>query len=166
MATAQEVTLPQAAALPLAAEDFNGRKLEFHPFVIDDFAAWDRWARADFLHAANAEAETVKDAAAKRQFIGQALEAAGRISFGSPRAFGPMDSVAGKLEACWLSLRHGDEKLTREAAWKLIGGEKMSRQSYQNLNRAFLAVMKASGLASEAEEGGPLAQVVDTMDAT
>ena len=139
---ASEQTLPDLAGLPIT-EDFGGQKLAFHPFQIDDFAQWDRWARADFLASCSPAAEG-KDVLSARVFNAQLFEAAMRVSFGSRWALPQMASHTGRLMATWLSLRHGQADLTLEGTWKLLGGPMPA--GYAALNRAYHLVLQAAGL--------------------
>jgi hypothetical protein len=139
---ASEQTLPELAGLSIT-EDFGGQKLEFHPFEIEDFAAWDKWARADFLASCQSAGEG-KDALDSRIFNAQLFEAAMRVSFGSRWALPQMASHAGRLRAVWLSLRRGRADLTQDGTWKLLGGP--TPAGYAALNRAYHLVLQASGL--------------------
>jgi hypothetical protein len=157
-------TLPEAAGTPREVE-IRGTKVNVWPFMVDDFAAWDAWARGDFLRGCEPHGQTIKTQVEQRLYQRSLLETASQISFGSFKALGAMQSIYGKFYACLLSLQHGDPTLTKEAVWTIIMGPKLTNDSYRCLNRMFTAVMKASGLATEeADESDPTAVVASAAE--
>jgi hypothetical protein len=144
-------TLPELVGTPKRGT-FNGQELVFYPFQVDDFGAWDAWARADFRRSSREEAGMIADANERWGQESRVIEASTRISFGSVRGSGAMNSVGGKLHAVWLSRRHHNDKITKADVQKEIMGEKFTTASFVDLDRAMNLVMIASGVAEEDPE--------------
>jgi hypothetical protein len=146
-----EASLPAMVALPRSVT-CAGKEILCHPLTIEDIALWDQWARHDFLKSTLSMLDTHEDWKSRTEYRTAALEEARRISLGSPKAFGAMTSVSGKLQICWLSMRKGNNaSLTAEQAWQLIAGEKVTPQSYRNLNTVYAEALIASGFMEEAD---------------
>jgi hypothetical protein len=128
-----------------------GREVVCCPLTIEDLAAWDTWARKDFLASALAGIDDNPEWKARTEARTAALDEARRISFGSPKAFGSLTSVPGKIQMCWLSMKRNKKDLILDDAWRLIAGDKLSPQSYRNLNTVFAEVMVCSGFMEEAD---------------
>jgi hypothetical protein len=156
-----DAPLPDVAALDDTLT-LNGAKVRFAPLKIEDFAAWDRWARRDFLEGTLPAVSGIEDELEHRRQSRYLHESAERISFGSPNALGQMFGFSGKLVACWLSMKRaegpakrGQVEMTMEMAWTTISGSVICPQSYRNLNDAMGLVLKLSGLVTEAAASDP-----------
>ena len=157
-------TLPQIAAVP-RQQVLDGRDpVALHPLTVADFAAWDAWARAEFLKSALAAVATMPDQTNARLAYATAMRESATISFGSGAAIYQMDSVAGKLKAVGLSMR-----AEPDVALAALGGA--TPEGYANLQRAFNGVLVITGLAKERgpKDGAgptPLIQAVETLNPT
>ena len=158
-------TLPALTNLPRAVT-CDGMAVSCWPLTVNAIAEWDQWARTDFLESAMRLCASLPDWKDRTEYRTTAMEESRRLSLGSPKAFGAMTSVPGKLMVCWLSMRQGpNAALTREEAWKLIGGETPTGQSYRNLNTVFAAAMVASGFAEEKDgDADPTTLVTRLID--
>ena len=142
-----------------------------HPLTVGDFAAWDAWARSDFLAGMQLQAKTIDDPTERRQFMSAAMDAAGRINLGSIRALGQMVSITGKLRVVLLSMQHAKDgpKTPDEAfaAVAALAGGTLSPLAFSKLNEAWTEAMKASGLIPEGETSAdPTKLAVDIADLT
>jgi len=136
------------------------KDIEFYPLLISDFAEWDKWAREDFLDGCNTKED---DPEQRHAFYLAAVEAAGRISFGSPKSWSAMTSVTGKIQTCYLSMRRGDTRLTRNKVWSAIVGDPATPEGYQNLTACFVEVLKVSGIIPEVDDPNPTNPVLLAM---
>jgi hypothetical protein len=145
-----DITLAGLTAQPRTLT-INGAALSFHPLTVADIAEWDAWARAEFIKGAAAGVDAIKGRGERMEMRESVLDSAERISFGSFKAYGMMSSFGGKLHMAWLSLRRGDSKLSRDAAWASICGSRSVGAAVADLNAAYAAVLVVSGFAIEAD---------------
>lgn len=149
-----EQSLPALSAQP-RSEKLPGGEVKFWPLTISDIGEWEVWARQEFLRTALPICDSSPRWDMRVEQRTAALEEARRISLGSPKAYGPMTSLPGMLQLCWLSMRHGEKDLTVEGAWAKMCGPQVGTAACQTLAKAHRAVMVVSGFAVEADPADP-----------
>ena len=138
------VPLTDALAAPKTVQ-VGDKSVSLHPLTLNDYAAWDQWARAAHLRAAE-DSLADKDPLSRATFMRDAHAAATRIYFGSTHAMGPMLSVPGRVKVAALSARMGDADV-----WGLVtaGG----KPDMNVLNTLYVEALRLSGYVVEEKEG-------------
>ena len=136
------------AALPRKGTVF-GKEVTFYPLTVGDILEWDAFAQGQYRRGAR---QGMMDGTPdeKLQYRKDAAEESKAICFGSKEARDIEWSFTGYLYIAWLSLRHGNPKLTIDDTAKLFGfgTQHLGDQKYA-LEVAKIEIHIASGLIAE-----------------
>ena len=143
-----EISTSALASLPRKATVF-AKDVTFHPLTIGDILEWDAFAQGQYRRGARFGMTDGTPDEQLRYRI-EANDESKLICFGSAHAERIEWSMTGCLYLCWLSLRHGQPKLTMDETGKLFG---WGSQSQDDIRLALAAAKRdihiATGLVSE-----------------
>ncbi len=136
------------SAAPRAGKVFD-RDVTFFPLTIGDIMEFDAWAQGQYRRGARMGMNDGSDDE-KLQLRKDAAEESKSICFGSKAGRDIEWSFTGYLYIAWLSLRHGNPKLTLEETAKIFGfgTQHLGDQKYA-LEVAKIQIHIASGLIAE-----------------
>lgn len=145
--------MPEISPAALVALPRKGKVFEtdvtFHPLTISDILEWDSWAQGQYRRGARFGMTDGTPEEQLRYRI-EANDEAKLICFGSAHADRIEWSHTGCLYLAWLSLRHGNPKLTLEDVGKLFGwGTKTLTEQREAAATAKRDIHIATGLVSE-----------------
>jgi hypothetical protein len=143
-----DISSAALAAIPRKGKVF-GVEVTYHPLTIGDLMDWDCWAQGQYRRGARFGMTDGTPEEQLRYRI-EANDEAKLICFGNAHAERIEWSMTGCLYLCWLSLRHGNAKLTLEDTSKLFG---WGSQSLDDQKLALVTAKReihiATGLISE-----------------
>ena len=138
-------TSPQDMLGTPRSESIDDREFLLYPFTVDEYLAWDEWARKEFLKSSAIESADEPEST-KRAWRDSMARSSFTISFGAAPAFNIMYSAGGMIHALWLSMRRGKPGYTRVQAWKDIMGPNPSPKSFEGLTKLFESLLIVCGL--------------------
>lgn len=143
-----EVSPAVLAATPRGSKVFD-QDVTFYPLTIGDIMEWDAWAQGQYRRAARFGMTDGTPEEQLRYRI-ESNDESKLICFGSAHADRIEWSLTGCIYLAWLSLRHGNQKLTLDDVGRMFGwGTRRLEEQRMEAAEAKREIHIASGLIPE-----------------
>ena len=143
-----EISPAALSATPRRAKVFDA-DVTYHPLTIGDIMDWDCFAQGQYRRGAKLG---MTDGTPDEQwrYRVESNDESKLICFGSAHAHNIEMSFTARLYLAWLSLRHGQPKLTLEETGKLFGwGTRVLDEQKTAAAEAYVMIQVATGLWPE-----------------